>query len=117
VEKDYYAILGVPSSADAGAIKTAYRRLAKKLHPDRTGTAVASVEFNEIAEAYAVLSQHRAKYDARRVIWNRPRAHGPPSQSSQRPHVRVIPRKRRRSGVITLAISVSVGLLLILLLI
>lgn len=64
--KDYYEILGVDRSADEQAIKKAYRKLAKKYHPDTNkGNAQAEVKFKEATEAYAVLSdpEKRKEYD------------------------------------------------------
>ncbi|MDJ0975809.1 MAG: molecular chaperone DnaJ [Planctomycetota bacterium] len=65
-KRDYYEVLGVSRDADAKAIKTAYRRLALKLHPDKNpGDTKAEELFKEAAEAYEVLSdpQKRARYD------------------------------------------------------
>ena len=70
-EKDFYAILGVPADADATAIKKAYRKLARTLHPDqKPGDKVAEKRFKEIGEAYAVLSspEDRKQYDAIRSM-------------------------------------------------
>jgi molecular chaperone DnaJ len=70
-EKDFYAILGVPADADAGAIKKAYRKLARTLHPDQNpGDDAAEKRFKEIGEAYAVLSapEERKQYDAIRSM-------------------------------------------------
>lgn len=64
--KDYYEILGVSRTTDAKAIKAAYRRLARKYHPDvNKGDQRAEEKFKEVAEAFAVLSDKdkRAKYD------------------------------------------------------
>ncbi len=63
--KDYYEILGVPKGADADEIKSAYRRLAKKYHPDLNKTEEAAEKFKEINEAYEVLGddKKRANYD------------------------------------------------------
>jgi curved DNA-binding protein len=64
--KDYYKILGVPRDADAPAIKKAYRKLARKFHPDvNPDDPKAEGKFKEINEANEVLSdpQKRAKYD------------------------------------------------------
>jgi molecular chaperone DnaJ len=62
---DYYEILGVPRTADADAIRAAYRRLAKQFHPDVNKDSAAEERFKEINEAYDVLSdeQRRAAYD------------------------------------------------------
>lgn len=63
--KDYYAILGVKPSDDIKVIKTAYRRLARKFHPDVSSETNAEAHFKEVAEAYEVLkdSERRADYD------------------------------------------------------
>lgn len=64
--KDYYAVLGVSRSAAGKEIKQAYRRLARKYHPDvNPGDKVAEAKFKEINEAYEVLSDpvKREKYD------------------------------------------------------
>ncbi len=63
--KDYYAILGVAENADTQAIKTAYRKLARKYHPDVNREAGAEEKFKEVAEAYEVLgnAERRAEYD------------------------------------------------------
>ncbi len=63
--KDYYVILGVPRDADDKKIKQAYRRLARKYHPDVNREPGAEARFKEISEAFAVLSdkEKRAKYD------------------------------------------------------
>ncbi|MDV7213053.1 curved DNA-binding protein [Azotobacter beijerinckii] len=63
--KDYYAMLGVEPTADEKTIKTAYRRLARKYHPDMNKEAGAENQFKEVAEAYEVLSsaEKRAEYD------------------------------------------------------
>ena len=63
---DYYKILGVPRGASDEEIKKAYRKLARKYHPDlNPGDKTAEARFKEIQEAYAVLSdpKKRAQYD------------------------------------------------------
>lgn len=65
-ERDYYDVLGVKKDADERALKSAYRRLAMKYHPDRNpGDKQAEEKFKEAKEAYEVLSdgQKRAAYD------------------------------------------------------
>lgn len=63
--KDYYQILGVDPDADDKAIKAAYRRLARKFHPDVSTEPHAEEKFKELAEAYEVLkdADKRAQYD------------------------------------------------------
>lgn len=65
-KRDYYEILGLERGADDQAIKSAYRKLAMKYHPDRNpDNAEAEERFKEAAEAYGVLSdpEKRAAYD------------------------------------------------------
>jgi molecular chaperone DnaJ len=65
-KRDYYEVLGVEKAASAQEIKSAYRKMAQKYHPDRNpGDAAAEESFKEAAEAYAVLSdtEKRARYD------------------------------------------------------
>ncbi|HUO63374.1 MAG TPA: J domain-containing protein [Terriglobales bacterium] len=71
--KDYYKILGVPKSADDKAIKTAYRRLARKHHPDVAKGKESAARFQEIAEAYEVLgdAEKRKRYDTLGPDWQR----------------------------------------------
>jgi curved DNA-binding protein len=72
--KDYYGILGVEPSAGESEIKTAYRRLARKYHPDVSKEAGAEDRFKAVNEAYEALRdpQKRAAYDQLRAGGYRP---------------------------------------------
>ena len=62
MKRDYYEVLGIPKNADASDIKKAYRKLAKKYHPDSNeGNAHAAERFKEISEAYAILSDEKKR--------------------------------------------------------
>jgi DnaJ-class molecular chaperone len=71
--KDYYRILGVDRKADAKAIKTAYRKLARKHHPDVAKGKENEERFKEVSEAYDVLSdpEKRSRYDSLGPDWQR----------------------------------------------
>lgn len=73
--KDYYAILGVPKNAPAKDIKSAYRKLARKWHPDANpeNQKAAEEKFKDIQEAYEVLGdgEKRGKYDVLGSDWQR----------------------------------------------
>lgn len=65
-KQDYYELLGVAKNADATAIKKAYRKLAKKYHPDtNAGDPAAEQKFKDVTEAYTILSdpEKRKLYD------------------------------------------------------
>ena len=65
-KRDYYEVLGVTKGVSEADLKKAYRKVAKKYHPDTNpGDKEAEEKFKEAAEAYAVLSdpEKRAKYD------------------------------------------------------
>ena len=76
--KDYYATLGVKKDESQDDIQKAYRKLARKFHPDVNKDPEAEVKFKEIGEAYEVLKDpdKRKKYDQFGSNWNR--AGGPP---------------------------------------
>jgi DnaJ-class molecular chaperone len=68
--KDYYLILGVPLDAAPDAIRSAFRKLALRYHPDR-GEVHERHSFQELNEAYEILSDpaRRARYDRERRLW------------------------------------------------
>jgi DnaJ-class molecular chaperone len=71
--RDYYGVLGVDRKADDKTIRSAYRRLARKYHPDVAKTKDAAERFKAIAEAYEVLSdpEKRHRYDTLGPDWQR----------------------------------------------
>ncbi len=78
--KDYYKILGVERSADADAIKRAYRKLARKYHPDVSKERNAEARFKEVNEAYEVLHdpEKRQAYDTLGSNWKQGQNFRPP---------------------------------------
>ncbi|TVP76865.1 DnaJ C-terminal domain-containing protein [Thioalkalivibrio sp.] len=78
--KDYYRILGVPRSASQDDIKKAYRRLARKYHPDVSSQADAEARFKEINEANEVLcdAEKRSAYDRLGANWRAGQEFRPP---------------------------------------
>jgi len=84
--RDYYETLGVPKTATDDEIRSAFRKLARKYHPDVAKDKKAAEEkFKEINEAYEVLGdpEKRKKYDQLGADWNRPGGFQPPPQWQQ----------------------------------
>ncbi len=78
--KDYYKIMGVERTASQNEIKQAYRRLARKFHPDVSKEADAEERFKEVGEAYEVLKdpEKRAAYDQLGANWKAGQDFNPP---------------------------------------
>ena len=89
--KDYYEVLGVSRSASADDVKTAYRKLARKHHPDlNRGDKASEERFKELQEAYGVLSdtENRKLYDQYGENWKAVKMGGgppPPGWEGSRP--------------------------------
>jgi curved DNA-binding protein len=84
--KDYYEVLGVSRGADADAVKRAYRKLARKYHPDVSKEKNAESKFKEVQEAYEVLrdTEKRAAYDQLGRDYRPGQQFRPPPDWSQR---------------------------------
>jgi curved DNA-binding protein len=84
--RDYYEILGVTRGADADEVKRAYRKLARKFHPDVSKEKNAEDKFKEVQEAYEVLrdSDKRAAYDQLGRDFRNGQQFRPPPDWSQR---------------------------------
>lgn len=83
---DYYKVLGVDRTADAGEIKKAYRKLARKYHPDVSKEPDAEDKFKALGEAYEVLKdpEKRSAYDALGARWKEGESfQAPPDWGSQ----------------------------------
>ena len=78
--KDYYDIMGVERDASQDDIKRAYRRLARKYHPDVSKESDAEARFKDLGEAYAVLKdpEKRAAYDQLGANWKAGESFRPP---------------------------------------
>jgi len=92
--KDYYGILAVDRSATEEQIKAAYRKLARKYHPDMSKLADAETKFKEVGEAYEVLKdpEKRSAYDRLGANWRAGENYAPPPNagggfSAGGPHV------------------------------
>ena len=98
--RDYYQILGVARTANADDIKKAYRRLARKFHPDVSKEANAEQRFKEVQEAYEVLKdpEKRAAYDQLGSEWKSGQQFRPPPDWGSGFEFRGGPRGGARGG-------------------
>ncbi|HWT70846.1 MAG TPA: DnaJ C-terminal domain-containing protein [Oxalicibacterium sp.] len=104
--KDYYKTLGVPRDAEPETIKAAYRRLARKYHPDVSREPLAELRFKEVGEAYKVLKDPAARaaydlipaprYQSQGNSEPRPQAKRRPTESAPRRPVHDAPRAAPR---------------------
>jgi len=78
--KDYYAILGVDRNAGKEDVSRAYRKLARKYHPDLNKAPEAEEKFKEVSEAYEVLKdpEKRRRYDQLGARWQEGQNYQPP---------------------------------------
>src|SRR5260370_9299510 len=86
--RDYYETLGVSKTATEDEIRSAFRKLARKYHPDVAKDKKAAEEkFKQINEAYEVLSdpEKRKKYDQLGTDWNQPAGFQPPPPDAAEP--------------------------------
>jgi curved DNA-binding protein len=96
--KDYYKVLEIDRTATADDIKSAYRKLARKYHPDVSKETQAEAHFKEIGEAYEVLQdpEKRAAYDQLGNRWREGQEFTPPPEWGG--GLRVHLRRRFRGG-------------------
>lgn len=86
---DHYATLGVPRDADAATITRAFRKLARKSHPDLNKDKQADARFKAVAEAYGVL-----KHPDKRAAYDNPPPEAAPAHARAHPHASAHPRQR-----------------------
>src|ERR1700730_6450773 len=83
-KQDYYELLGVPRQAAQKEVRQAYRKLARKYHPDlNPGDKAAEDKFKQVQEAYDVLSDTKKRQAYDQFGFDTPGPGGPPSGSSQ----------------------------------
>jgi curved DNA-binding protein len=100
--KDYYKVMGVARDATEAQIKQAYRKLARKYHPDVSKEKDAEARFKEVQEAYEVLkdTEKRAAYDQLGSNWKTGEQFRPPPEWANGFEFRGGPRGAGRGGSI-----------------
>src|SRR5258708_39363504 len=98
--RDYYEVLGLARGADAEVVKRAYRKLARKYHPDVSKEKNAENKFKEVQEAYEVLRdpEKRAAYDQLGSNYRGGQQFRPPPNWGRNFEFRGTPRGRRGAG-------------------
>src|SRR5579859_5872494 len=98
--RDYYKVLSVARTATADEIKKAYRRLARKFHPDVSKETNAEQKFKEVQEAYEVLKdpEKRAAYDQLGSEWKSGQQFRPPPDWGSGFEFKGGPRRGARQG-------------------
>jgi curved DNA-binding protein len=111
---DYYRLLAVAHDADADAIRSAWRRLARRYHPDVAKGKKAAGRFIQIREAYEVLSdpERRRRYDAwrQRVAPASPRRGRTPASPTSRPAAPTSRAGARPRGIRLDALGIHIGI-------
>jgi curved DNA-binding protein CbpA len=114
---DYYRVLGVARDASTSEIRRAYRRLARRHHPDRNPGPDSPERFQTLAEAYAVLGDpaRRARYDHTiqpPALHDDPRAR--PAGRTRRGVLELSPREARLAATTPLTLTTADGIAIVL---
>ena len=114
---DHYRVLGVPEDASTPEIRRAYRRLARRHHPDQNPNPDGPERFRTLAEAYAVLNDpaRRARYDQSiQPHARRDPPHAPLAIPTRRGVLELSPREARIAAVTSLTLTTRDGMTIVL---